>query len=84
MSQIISGIYFACAMLLVSMSCLMTVVVLNVHFKGEYGTRFPTWMRFVFFRGIGRVLGASPIDNKVNDVRFFYFIFFALLVFVLC
>ncbi|XP_022321062.1 neuronal acetylcholine receptor subunit alpha-10-like [Crassostrea virginica] len=42
------GVYFTCAMLLVSMSCLMTVVVLNLHFKGSNGKKVPQYMRSIF------------------------------------
>ncbi|XP_056013106.1 neuronal acetylcholine receptor subunit alpha-10-like isoform X2 [Ostrea edulis] len=42
------GAYFTCAMLLVSMSCLMTVVVLNLHFKGGHGKRVPLYLRRIF------------------------------------
>ena len=43
-----TGVYFTCAMLLVSMSCLMTVVVLNLHFKGSNGKKVPRYMRSIF------------------------------------
>ncbi|XP_061188673.1 neuronal acetylcholine receptor subunit alpha-10-like [Saccostrea echinata] len=42
------GAYFTCAMLLVSMSCLMTVVVLNLHFKGGHGKKVPPYLRRIF------------------------------------
>eukprot|EP00105_Crassostrea_gigas_P000414 XP_011412229.1 PREDICTED: neuronal acetylcholine receptor subunit alpha-10 [Crassostrea gigas] len=42
------GVYFTCAMLLVSMSCLMTVVVLNLHFKGSSGKKVPLYLKRVF------------------------------------
>lgn len=42
------GVYFTCAMLLVSMSCLMTVVVLNLHFKGSSGKKVPPYLRRIF------------------------------------
>ncbi|KAL4228119.1 hypothetical protein ACF0H5_013554 [Mactra antiquata] len=42
------GMYFACAMLLVSLSCVMTVTVLNIHHRGGNGQRMPDWVRKVF------------------------------------
>lgn len=44
----LTGVYFTCAMLLVSMSCLMTVVVLNLHFKGSSGKKIPLYLKRVF------------------------------------
>ncbi|KAL5003928.1 hypothetical protein ScPMuIL_017384 [Solemya velum] len=50
------GIYFACAMMLVSLSCLMTVIVLNLHFKGIHGREVPYWIRTVFLRYLAKVV----------------------------
>ncbi|XP_052792178.1 neuronal acetylcholine receptor subunit alpha-10-like [Mya arenaria] len=57
------GIYFACAMGLVSLSCLMTVTVLNMHYKGLFGKRLPPWVRLVFFDGFGRILLVKETDK---------------------
>ncbi|WAR00523.1 ACHA7-like protein [Mya arenaria] len=57
------GVYFACAMGLVSLSCLMTVTVLNLHFKGEFGKRMPPWVRLVFLNGFGRILLVKSTDK---------------------
>ncbi|XP_052792180.1 neuronal acetylcholine receptor subunit alpha-7-like [Mya arenaria] len=57
------GVYFACAMGLVSLSCLMTVTVLNLHFKGEFGKRMPPWVRLVFLDWFGKILLVKTTDK---------------------
>ncbi|KAK3098644.1 hypothetical protein FSP39_021530 [Pinctada imbricata] len=58
------GIYFACAMLLVSLSCLMTVTVLNLHFKGSHGKQMPIFIRRIFLEFLGKV-----VCVKINRER---------------
>lgn len=61
------GVYFACAMLLVSLSCLMTVIVLNLHFKGEFGKKLPSWARKIFLHCLGRLLHVKISDRHSLD-----------------
>ncbi|WAR00750.1 ACHA7-like protein [Mya arenaria] len=65
------GVYFACAMGLVSLSCLMTVTVLNLHFKGQFGKRLPPWVRLVFLDCFGRILLVKKTDKltKCDDMK---------------
>lgn len=48
-----TGVYFAVVMLLVSMSCLVTVAILVVHHRGGHGRRLPLWLRRAFLKGLG-------------------------------
>ncbi|XP_053405060.1 neuronal acetylcholine receptor subunit alpha-9-like [Mercenaria mercenaria] len=63
------GVYFACAMLLVSMSCLMTVTVLNLHFKGNFGKKMPNWVRKVFLHCFGRILHVKVTEKDARTVH---------------
>ncbi|KAL4227651.1 Neuronal acetylcholine receptor subunit alpha-7-like [Mactra antiquata] len=63
------GVYFACAMLLVSMSCLMTVIVLNVHFRGSHGKKLPNWIRRIFFDCLGRILLVKHVAKEPRRVK---------------
>lgn len=60
---IVSGIYFACTMLLVSLSTLLTVVVLNVH-HNEYKP-VPQWLRVIVLRYLARVVCFSEVSGVV-------------------
>lgn len=51
-----TGMYFACAMVLVSWSCVMTVTVLNVHHRGGNGHKMPDWVRKVFLQWLAWIL----------------------------
>ena len=57
-----------CAMMLVSLSCLMTVVVLNLHFKGEYGAKVPRWIRVTILEVVGRLVGVTDPTCKITNV----------------
>ncbi|NP_001267779.1 neuronal acetylcholine receptor subunit alpha-7-like precursor [Aplysia californica] len=50
------GVYFAVSMVLVSMSTLLTVLILNLHYKGNLNRPVPNWMRTVVFHWLGRVM----------------------------
>ncbi|XP_053406310.1 CHRNA7-FAM7A fusion protein-like [Mercenaria mercenaria] len=58
------GMYFTCAMLLVSWSCLMTVTVLNLHHRGGNGRRMPSWVRTVFLKWLGGILFQQGKEHK--------------------
>ncbi|KAK6188286.1 hypothetical protein SNE40_004494 [Patella caerulea] len=49
------GLYFASTMVMVAMSCLMTVLVLNVHFRGVHGMKPPRILKKVIIGGLGKV-----------------------------
>jgi len=42
----------------------MTVTVLNLHFKGEFGKQLPNWARKIFLNCLGRILHV-----KVNEMH---------------
>ncbi|XP_060067252.1 neuronal acetylcholine receptor subunit alpha-10-like [Ylistrum balloti] len=79
------GVYFLCAMLLVSVSCLMTVVVLNLHYKGNHGKEVPKIIRNIFFGVLGKLVlvktpqkstatvAPSPPTPKIIEVQAFDF-----------
>ena len=54
------GQYFAASIVLVSVSCLFTVVVLNVHHRGALGFDVPRCVELVFIDCIGRLLLVHP------------------------
>ncbi|XP_021345928.1 neuronal acetylcholine receptor subunit alpha-10-like isoform X2 [Mizuhopecten yessoensis] len=64
--------YFAISEGLVSFVCLMTIVVLNIHYKGE--KELPVWVRRLFLGYLGRIvcvtqtrdLEKSGISNKAT------------------
>lgn len=45
--------YFASAMTLVALSCFMTVIVLNFHYRGNNGRKVPRWVRMLVINKIG-------------------------------
>ncbi|XP_033750879.1 neuronal acetylcholine receptor subunit alpha-10-like isoform X2 [Pecten maximus] len=49
------GMYFMVSMALVGMSCLLTVFVLQVHYKGNNGTRMPGWVKRCIMVPLSRV-----------------------------
>lgn len=66
-------------MLLVSMSCLMTVVVLNLHFKGGHGKRVPLYLRRIFavlakmvFVKVREKELVEPTSPSPKEVSFFF------------
>ncbi|XP_033749536.1 neuronal acetylcholine receptor subunit alpha-9-like [Pecten maximus] len=79
------GVYFLCAMLLVSISCLMTVIVLNLHYKGNHGKEVPKIIRQLFFGILGKLVlvklpktstatvSPSPTTPKIIEVQAFDF-----------
>ncbi|XP_046583765.1 neuronal acetylcholine receptor subunit alpha-10-like isoform X2 [Haliotis rubra] len=66
------GIYFCLAMMLVTFSTVLTVIVLNVHFKGQHGIGVPRWVRSLFLGSLARFLCVKkemtvhPIKIAVN------------------
>ncbi|XP_048736461.1 neuronal acetylcholine receptor subunit alpha-7-like [Ostrea edulis] len=53
------GMYMASLMSLVALSLLMTVLVLNIHFKQSFGNRVPPWMRKIFIQYLGFCFGRN-------------------------
>ena len=51
-------------MVLVSMSCVLTVVVLNVFYRGTNGRRVPQWAQKYILQGLGRI-----VCSRKNEVR---------------
>ncbi|ESO88157.1 hypothetical protein LOTGIDRAFT_73296, partial [Lottia gigantea] len=49
------GLYFAATMVMVALSCLMTVLVLNIHFRGKTEYRAPKVLRCIIINGLGKV-----------------------------
>ncbi|XP_046580190.1 neuronal acetylcholine receptor subunit alpha-10-like [Haliotis rubra] len=66
------GIYFCVAMLLVALSTALTVIVLNVHFRGQHGDPVPHWIRKIFLGTLSELLcvrkepAVYPV--KIKDV----------------
>ncbi|XP_046583793.1 neuronal acetylcholine receptor subunit alpha-10-like [Haliotis rubra] len=66
------GIYFFLAMMLVTFSTVLTVIVLNVHFKGQHGRGVPRWMRSLFLGTLAQILcvrkemPVHPMKTPVN------------------
>ena len=52
-------------MVLVSLSCLLTILVLNVFYRGTNGRRVPHWAKQYIMHYLGRVVCAR--HNQVND-----------------
>lgn len=66
-TKTISGVYFACSMLLVSFSCLMTVVVLGMHYKGSHGREMPLIVRTIFFDYIAKFVCMNTVRKRANS-----------------
>ncbi|XP_062574382.1 neuronal acetylcholine receptor subunit alpha-7-like [Saccostrea cucullata] len=62
------GMYFACSMFLVSLSLLMTVCVLNMHFRAPGDGKAPSWMHPVFLH-FGRRFLLCQSENKVQPCK---------------
>ncbi|XP_054722844.1 CHRNA7-FAM7A fusion protein-like [Uloborus diversus] len=52
----IIGAYFACIMVMVAFSVVMTVVVLNYHHRGTDTHEMPEWIRKLFLNWLPRIL----------------------------
>lgn len=66
------GMYFASSMILVSFSCAMTVLVLNIHFRGATGNKLPNWMRKLFLKRLAWILfvkTGKATSNKVHSEK---------------
>ena len=53
-------------MVLVSLSCVLTVVILNVFYRGTNGRRVPEWAKKYIIQGVGRFL--CHRNNAVGDL----------------
>ncbi|XP_067665509.1 neuronal acetylcholine receptor subunit alpha-10-like [Haliotis asinina] len=67
------GIYFLLAMMMVTLSTVFTVIVINVHFKGQHGRGVPRWMKKWFLGTLAQILcyrkemPVHPMTTSVND-----------------
>lgn len=61
-------------MILVSFSCAMTVLVLNIHFRGATGNKLPDWMRRLFLNRLAWVVcvKTGKRENKVHSEKNHY------------
>ncbi|XP_021345857.1 neuronal acetylcholine receptor subunit alpha-10-like isoform X2 [Mizuhopecten yessoensis] len=50
------GMYFAVSMVLVSLSCTMTVIVLMFHSRGCSGRKIPSWAKRIFIVKLGKLV----------------------------
>ena len=74
-SSLFSGQYFAATIVLLSMSTALTVVILNIFHRGEYGKEVPGWIKTLVLDYLGRVLllnrtiktNMSHRENKNNN-----------------
>ncbi len=64
-----AGQYFAASIVLVSVSCLFTVVVLNIHHRGAMGYEVPRCIQIVFIDCIGRLLFVHPPISKLTHQK---------------
>ncbi|CAF0881176.1 unnamed protein product [Rotaria sordida] len=60
----IIGIYFNVNLILVLISVVLTVVVLNFHYRGPKKSRVPHWCRHIVMGKIGRWLGFYYLDRE--------------------
>ena len=51
-------------MVLVSLSCLATVTVLNIHFKGNGDTTIPRWLKVGFYIPLTKIMCMADIRKK--------------------
>ena len=56
----ILGVYFAVIMFLVSLSILISIIVINIHHKGEQSRPIPHWLRILVFRWLARMVCVKP------------------------
>ena len=56
------------SMVLVGLSCLMEIIVLNVHYRGENGKNLPNWARKMFLEKCGKYL--LPGSNRYQSRLF--------------
>ena len=60
-----TGMYFAFSMFLVSLSLVMTVLVLNMHFRTPEERKVPAWMHKIFLR-FGKRFLLRQSENKIQ------------------
>ncbi|KAH8039862.1 hypothetical protein HPB51_009118 [Rhipicephalus microplus] len=60
------GTYFACIMIMVAFSVVMTVVVLNYHHRNQETTEMPALIRTVFLVWLPWLLRMEPPGQKAN------------------
>ncbi|XP_062574383.1 neuronal acetylcholine receptor subunit alpha-7-like [Saccostrea cucullata] len=65
------GMYFVSSMVLVSFSCAMTVLVLNIHFRGATGNKLPGWMRKLFLSRLSWIVcvKTGKRANKIHSAK---------------
>lgn len=63
----IIGTYFAASMVLVSLSCFLTIIILNVFYRGRNGRRVPRWAKLYIVHYLGRLVCSRT--NKIRDIE---------------
>ncbi len=61
--------YFGTSVLLLSLSTALTVVVLNLHYRGQLGRAPPRWVRGLVLRCLGSALGLRGTIDSNLEVR---------------
>ncbi|CAI9731380.1 neuronal acetylcholine receptor subunit alpha-10-like [Octopus vulgaris] len=61
------GIYFASCMMLVSLSCVMAVITVNIHYKSSMGTTFPAWMEKLQQSWFGNIIGPKAVMKNTPE-----------------
>ncbi|GAB1606007.1 neuronal acetylcholine receptor subunit alpha-10-like [Argonauta hians] len=61
------GIYFASCMLLVSLSCVMSVVTVNIYYKSSMITTFPVWIENIQQSRLGKMIGPKIFLKNASD-----------------
>ena len=58
-------------MVLVSVSCVMTVLILNVFYHGTNGRRVPAWVKKYIILGVGRIVCLNRNSTQNTEVGTF-------------
>ena len=58
-----SGSYFGATIILLAMSTAWTVVILNIHHRGAFRNKVPTWIRKVVLNWLASIM---LLKNKVD------------------
>ncbi|CAH1795658.1 unnamed protein product [Owenia fusiformis] len=63
------GAYFCLNMVLITCSTFLSVIVINLYFRGDKKGRVPAWIRACFIDGIGRVLCMTTPAERRDQTR---------------
>ena len=52
---------------MLAVSTSVSVGIINIHYKGEYGCRVPKILRKILLRWVAQYVGLSELANKIQD-----------------